>query len=131
MADLKFVTKILHSRFLKEDPHGSLIMPVYNNVAFEFKTAEDLELAFQGKKPDHMYSRISNPTVEYFEQRIRVVTDALGVMAVSSGMAAIANTIISVAKEGDNIITSKHLFKYSLISCTYILIKYFILNFGI
>lgn len=120
MEHLKFITKILHQPFLKEDPHGSLHMPVYENVAFEFKTAEESELAFQRKKPAHMYSRISNPTVEAFEQRVKVVTDAVGVVALSSGMAAIANVLLSIAGQGDNIVTTKHLFgnTYSLFTKT-------------
>ncbi len=120
MKEYKFITKILNTRFLKEDAHGAMHMPVYENVAFEFKNAEDLELAFQGKKPAHMYSRISNPTVENFEQRIRSVTDATGVIALSSGMAAISNLFLAIAGRGDNIITSKHLFgnTYSLFERT-------------
>jgi len=118
---LKFITKILHNRFLKEDPHGSLHMPVYENVAFEFKTAEETELAFQRKKPAHMYSRISNPTVEAFEQRVRAVTDAAGVVALSSGMAAISDVLLCVAGQGDNIVTTNHLFgnTYSLFTKTF------------
>ncbi len=121
MDKRKFITKILHNPFLKEDPHGSLHMPVYENVTFEFKTAEEAELAFQGKKPAHVYSRITNPTVEAFEQRIKAVTDAAGVVALSSGMAAISNIILSVAGSGDNIITTKHLFgnTYSLFTKTF------------
>lgn len=120
MSELKFITKVLHEKFSKEDPHGSLHMPIYENVAFENKTAEDLELAFQGKKPAHMYSRITNPTVEHFEKKIGSVTGAIGVVAVSSGMAAIANVIIAAVSSGDNIITSKHLFgnTYSLFEKT-------------
>lgn len=120
MKKLKFITKILHNKFLKKDAHGSLHMPIYNNVAFEFDSAEDIELAFQGKKPAHMYSRISNPTIENFEQKIRAVTDALGVIALSSGMAAISNLILAVCEAGDNIITTKHLFgnTYSLFEKT-------------
>ncbi len=120
MKDTKFITKILHTKFLKEDAHGSLHMPLYENVAFEFKSAEELEQAFLGKKPAHMYSRISNPTVEHFEERIRCVTGATAVMALSSGMAAISNLILAVASSGDNIITSKHLFgnTYSLFERT-------------
>lgn len=119
-GSIGFITKILHAKFLKEDPHGSLHMPVYDSVTFEFKSSEELELAFQGKKPSHMYSRISNPTIEYLEQRIGAVTGAVGVMALSSGMAAISNTILTIAKTGDNIITSKHLFgnTYSLFERT-------------
>ncbi len=121
MKKLSFTTKILHRGFLKKDPHGSLHMPTYNNVAFEYESAEDIELAFQGKKPAHMYSRISNPTVEHFEQKIRAVTDAVGVIALSSGMAAISNVILAVCQAGDNIVTSKHLFgnTYSLFERTF------------
>jgi O-acetylhomoserine (thiol)-lyase len=126
MKELKFITKVLHTKFLKKDPHGSLHMPVYDNVAFEFENAEDLELAFGGKKPAHMYSRISNPTVEHFEQRVRNVTGATGVVALSSGMAAIANVILTIAGSGDNIITSKHLF-----GNTYSLFEYTLKSWGL
>lgn len=117
---LSFITRILHTKFLKEDPHGSLHMPVYDDVAFESKTAEDLELAFSGRRQAHMYSRISNPTVEHFEQKVKAMSDALGVVALASGMAAISNTLLTIAKAGDNIITTKYLFgnTYSLFEQT-------------
>jgi len=115
-----FATRILHARPLKEDPHGSLQMPIYDNVAFEFKDAEELEAAFLGRKPAHAYSRISNPTVEYLEIRVKEATGALAVMALSSGMAAISNLVVAIAGSGDNIITTKHLFgnTYSLFEKT-------------
>ena len=120
MKKLKFITKILHNKFLKKDAYGSLHMPIYNNVSFEFDTAESIELAFQGKSPAHLYSRISNPTIENFEQKVKAVTDALGVIALSSGMAAISNVILALCEAGDNIITTKHLFgnTYSLFEKT-------------
>lgn len=116
MSKRNFTTKILHAKFLKEDAHGSLRMPVYDNVAFEFKTTQELEQAFQGKISAHAYSRISNPTTEHFEGQLKAVTDSVGVLALSSGMAAISNTVLTLAKTGDNIITSRHLFgnTYSL-----------------
>ncbi len=120
MKKAGFITKVLHRKFFKKDPHGSLHMPIYDNVASECDKAEDLELAFTGKKPAHMYSRITNPTVEHFERRVQAVTDACGVLALSSGMAAIANTILAICRAGDTIITSKHLFgnTYSLFEKT-------------
>lgn len=116
----RFSTKAIHAKFLKNDPYGTLRMPVYDNVAFEFDDCQELELAFLGKKPVHMYSRITNPTVEYLEQQIREFTNALDVLALSSGMASISNLIIAIAKSGDNIITTKHLFgnTYSLFERT-------------
>lgn len=116
----KFSSKSIYKRFLKDDPHGALRMPVYENNAFEAGSAEDLEAAFAGKRMAHVYSRISNPTVEYFEQQIKAFAGAEGVVAVSSGMAAIASLVLAIAKSGDNIITTKHVFgnTYSLFSRT-------------
>jgi O-acetylhomoserine (thiol)-lyase len=58
--------------------------------------------------------------VENFEQRIRLLSDATGVVAVSSGMAAITNTILTLAEAGSNIVTTKYLFgnTYSLFEKT-------------
>lgn len=115
-----FTSKAIHTKFLKKDAHGSLHYPIYDSVAFEYDSAEDIELAFHGKKQGHMYTRITNPTVEHFEQKIKNVSGAFGVVALSSGMAAISNLIIAIAQSGDNIITTKHLFgnTYSLFEKT-------------
>lgn len=105
-----FSSKAVHGAIHKKDPNGALRFPLYDTAAFEVAAARDLELAFEGKKPLHTYSRITNPTVDDFEQRIRVLTDAFGVIAVSSGMAAITETVIALAEAGANIITSSFLF---------------------
>ena len=105
-----FTTKIIHTPFAREDANRALHQPIYSNSAFDFESAEQMELAFQGRLPVHAYSRISNPTVENFELRIKQITGALNVTALSSGMAAISNTILLLASSGSNIIASKHLF---------------------
>jgi O-acetylhomoserine (thiol)-lyase len=69
-----------------------------------------LQLAFEGKRVAHVYSRSSNPTVADFEQRLRSLTDAAAVIAVSSGAAAITNIIFALAEAGTNIIVSPFLF---------------------
>ncbi|MBB3187450.1 PLP-dependent transferase [Microbacter margulisiae] len=118
--DLSFNGKLLNTPYGKPDVYGALSMPVYNSVAYEFDTAEEMEAAFTGKSADHAYSRITNPTVQYFENRIQTITGALSVTALNSGMAAISNTIITLAKTGSNIVTSKHLFgnTYSFFAST-------------
>ena len=110
MDKKSFDTNILHTPFAKPDAYNSLSMPVYNTAAFEFDSAEDMELAFTGKVALYTYSRIANPTVQYFEDRVKTITDAFNVTALNSGMAAITNAIITVAKSGCNIVTSRHLF---------------------
>ena len=108
--ELSFEGKILNTPYGKPDAYNALSMPVYNSAAYEFETAEQMELAFTGRAADHTYSRITNPTVQYFEDRVRTITGAFGVTALNSGMAAISNAIICLAQTGSNIVTSKHLF---------------------
>ncbi|MDR1517859.1 MAG: PLP-dependent transferase [Dysgonamonadaceae bacterium] len=110
MDELNFESKLLSTPFPKKDNYNSLSMPVYNTAAYEFDTAEEMEAAFCGKTPECTYSRIANPTVQYFENRVKTVTGAFAVTALNSGMAAITNTIMSLAYSGCNIITSRHLF---------------------
>lgn len=107
-------TLLLHTPFPKKDVHGSLNFPVYDNVAFEADSSEELEAVFQGEKAGHIYSRITNPSVEFFESKIRNATDAFAVTALSSGMAAITNLIMTLGKSGDNILTTRHIFGNTL-----------------
>ncbi|MDR1880512.1 MAG: PLP-dependent transferase [Tannerellaceae bacterium] len=110
MDTTNFEARLLHAPYAKPDAYHALAMPVYQSVAFEFETAEAMEEAFCGRSQDHFYSRITNPTVHYFEDRVRLVTQALSVTALNSGMAAISNTLMTVAYAGSNIVTSPHLF---------------------
>lgn len=114
------ITELLHTDYTKPDAYNALSMPVYNSAAYEFESAEQMELAFTGKTADFAYSRISNPTVQYFEDRVKAITGAASVTALNSGMAAISNAIITIAKSGSNIVTSRHLFgnTYSFFAST-------------
>ncbi len=121
-----FTTRSLHTGFPKKDAYNALHMPVYDGVAFEFESSEELEKAFKGEVFAHAYSRTSNPTVEYFELKLKNLTNAFGIVAVSSGMAAISNTILSLVESGGNIVSSNHLFGH-----TYALLKQTLQSWGI
>ena len=108
-----FITRSLHTRFPKDDAYNALHMPVYDGVAYEFESAEDIAETFSGKKFAHAYSRTSNPTVEYFERKLMAVTDAHDVVALASGMAAISNVLLSLVEQGGNVIASNQLFGHS------------------
>lgn len=112
--------KYQHTSFPKKDPYNALQIPVYQSVAFEFNTAEEMEAAFTGKSAEHCYSRITNPTVQFLEDRVRSITGASGVTALNSGMAAISNALMTIAWSGSNVVTSTHLFgnTYSLLAST-------------
>ena len=119
-------TKALHTPYSVNDNNNALSMPIYNSVAYEFDSAAQMELAFTGKSPEHVYSRISNPTVQYFENIIKSLTNSNEVIAFNSGMAAIAGTVMAVAYTGCNIVTSPHLF-----GNTYSFLSYTLKDFGI
>ncbi|MDR0835106.1 MAG: PLP-dependent transferase [Tannerella sp.] len=121
-----FETQLLNISYEKPDIYSALSMPIYNSVAFEFKTAKEMEAAFCGLSDDYFYSRIENPTVKYFEERVRNITDSMSVTAVNSGMAAISNVMMSIASNGCNIITSPHLF-----GNTYAFLTSTLANFGV
>lgn len=105
-----FTTKIIHPEFPHKEVFNAVQMPVYENVSFEFDTAEEMADAFVGRSDAFSYSRISNPTVQHLEKQITEITGALSTTALNSGMAAISNTFIELAYAGSNIVTSPHLF---------------------
>ena len=113
---MKNQTKAIHTPFRRRDAYDALSMPVYNAVAFEFDDAATMSDAFCNRIDAPDYSRVENPT----EHKVKTLTGASYVGAFNSGMAAISNTMMAVAEQGCNIVTSKHLFgnTFSLLTNT-------------
>lgn len=111
---MKKQTIAINTPFVRPDVYGSLAVPIYNNVAFEFQDAQEMADAFCNriKAPD--YARVENPTVTQFEQRVKALTGAQHVTAFNSGMAAISNALLSVTEHQKNIVSSHHLFGNTL-----------------
>ena len=107
---MKKQTQAIHLAYERRDAYDALSMPVYNAVAYEFDNAQLMSEAFTDKISAPDYSRVENPTVTNFERRVAALTGASHVTAFNSGMAAISNTIMALAAQGKNIVTSKHLF---------------------
>ena len=107
---MKKQTKAIHTPFRHRDAYGSLSMPVYHTAAYEFDNAEAMSDAFCGRVAMPDYSRVMNPTVTFFEDKVRSLTGASDVIAFNSGMAAICNTLMALAATGKSIVTSRHLF---------------------
>lgn len=107
---MKKQTRAIDTPFARRDAYGALGMPVYHTAAYEFETAADMADAFTGRVLAPDYSRVMNPTVSCLEDRVKAIAGAKDVMAMSSGMAAISNTLLSLSAAGKNIVTSRHLF---------------------
>lgn len=95
-------------------------MPVYHTLAYEFADADVMSDAFCGRIEEPDYSRVMNPTVNYLELKIKALTGADRVTAMSSGMAAISGALISLVEQGKNVVSSRHMFgnTYSLLTKT-------------
>lgn len=117
---MKKNTIAIQSPFPHRDAYGAIAMPVYHTDAYEFDNASIMADAFCGRINEPDYSRVTNPTVINFEDRVKMLTNARDVVAVNSGMAAISNVLITLASAGKNIVTSRHLFgnTFALISKT-------------
>lgn len=103
-------TKAIHTPFQRRDAYDALQMPVYHTMAYEFDNADVMADAFCGRTDAPDYSRVLNPTVTHFEQRVANLTGAKEVSAFSSGMSAISAMILSAAAAGKNIVSSRHMF---------------------
>lgn len=113
-------TKAIHTRFRDKDTYNSLSMPVYHTAAYEFDNAADMADAFCGRVYAPDYSRVMNPTVTYFEDKVKALTGAADAVAFTSGMAAISNAMFGLSAAGKKIVTSRHLFgnTYALLTGT-------------
>lgn len=118
--NFKNQTIAIDTPFGRKDPYGSISIPIYNTAAYEFETAADMTDAFTGRVLAPDYSRVMNPTVTYFEDKVKALTGAANVFAFNSGMAAISNLFLAITGAGKNIVTSRHLFgnSYALITKT-------------
>lgn len=107
---MKKQTLAVQTRFRREDTYHSLSMPVYHTAAYEFPDAVSMGDAFCGRTDMPDYSRVGNPTVTFFEDKVKALTGAATVTALNSGMAAISNTLFALAAAGKSIVTSRHMF---------------------
>ncbi len=96
------------------DKHGATRLPLYSNATFEFPNSESIAKVSKGIMYGHVYSRSSNPNIEEFENRIKGISKAMGVIATSSGMGAIALTIFSLLKSGDCFLSTSKVFGHTL-----------------
>ncbi len=117
---MKKQTAAIHTSFQSSDAYNALSMPVYHTAAYEFDNASEMSDAFCGRSDRPDYSRVMNPTVTFFENKVKSLTGAHEVVAMSSGMAAISNSLLALSAAGKNIVSSRHLFgnTYSLITGT-------------
>jgi O-acetylhomoserine (thiol)-lyase len=105
-----FRTRAIHAGNIPDAVSGSRALPIYQSTAFVFDDTADAAARFALQKYGNIYSRLANPTVASFEERIASLEGALGAVATASGLSAEFITFASLAGAGDHIVSSANLY---------------------
>ncbi len=111
---MNFNTKLLHSKSVKPYDKNATLPPIAQVTAFSYDSAEEQAKVFQHQAAGFVYTRVSNPTVAAFEQRINDLEGGNACIACSSGMSAITLALLNMLCAGDEIIASSGLYGGSI-----------------
>jgi len=105
-----FRTRALHAGTPPDPTTGSRAMPIHLTTSFVFDSTEHAAELFALRTYGNIYSRIGNPTVAAFEERIASLEGGLGAVATASGLAAQLTAILALAQSGDHIVATASLY---------------------
>jgi O-acetylhomoserine (thiol)-lyase len=105
-----FKTRAIHAGNIPDATTGARALPIYQSSAFVFDSTSDAAARFALQKYGNIYSRVANPTVAAFEERIASLEGGLGAVATASGLSAQFVTFASLAGAGDHIVASASLY---------------------
>ena len=103
---LGFSTLQVHGGQKPDSATGSRAVPIYQTTSYCFESVEHGADLFALKTDGHIYSRISNPTVAVFEERMALLEGGVGAVAFASGMGAINAAILNILQSGDEIVAA-------------------------
>ena len=104
MSDYRIETQCVQGSY-KPGNGEPRVIPICQSTTYKYDSSEHLGDLFDLKAPGHMYSRISNPTVEYVEQKIAMLEGGVGAALVSSGQAANLLAILNITSSGQNFVS--------------------------
>lgn len=105
-----FTTRQLHAGQRPDPATNARAVPIYQTTSYTFNNTEHAANLFALKELGNIYTRIMNPTSEVFEQRIADLEGGVGALATSSGHAAQAQAIFTLAGAGDHIVSAATLY---------------------
>jgi O-acetylhomoserine (thiol)-lyase len=105
-----FRTRAVHAGNRPDSATGARAVPIYQTSSFVFEDAADAADLFALQKYGNIYSRIANPTVAAFEERMASLEGGIGAVATSSGMGAELLVFTALAGAGDHIVASAGLY---------------------
>ena len=119
-------TLALHGGQVSDPTTGARAVPIYQTTSFQFRDTTHAADLFALKEFGNIYTRITNPTTEVLEKRIAALDGGVGALAVASGQSAIALSILTLARAGDEIVSADNLY-----GGTYTLFHYTLPRMGI
>jgi O-acetylhomoserine (thiol)-lyase len=120
----RFETNVIHAAQAPEDWHGATLPPICQSASHVHPTAEGLSDTFAGKKADHIYMRLTNPTNRTLEEKLAFLEGGMGAVVTASGMAATSNTCMALLRAGDEFVGGNSLFMSTYLLFTTVLKKY-------
>lgn len=108
--ELGFTTRQLHAGYNPEEHYRSKQVPIYQTAVFELGDYERCLRLFEYAEEGHSYVRFSNPTNTVLEKRMSSLEGGVAAVSFGSGMAAISNTLLNLAHEGDEIVAVQSLY---------------------
>jgi len=116
----EFDTLALHAGQRPDAETGARATPIYQSASFVFESAEAAVGLFNLERTGYVYSRLSNPTNAVLEERIAVLDQGVGAIAVASGQAAMHLAVATLMGAGDHIVASRSLYggTHNLLSYT-------------
>ncbi|UCF71127.1 MAG: aminotransferase class I/II-fold pyridoxal phosphate-dependent enzyme [candidate division WOR-3 bacterium] len=119
-------TDIVHGGQHPDKWTGALSPPIYQTSTFVFRDADHGARLFKGEEKGHIYTRISNPTIELLASKIALLEAGEAGLVFASGLAAIFNVVIAVVRSGENIVSDDTIY-----GGTYTLFKNILPRLGI
>ena len=112
MADrtFGFETLCLHAGQIPDAATGARAAPIYQTTSFVFDSAEHAASLFNLQTFGNVYSRISNPTVAVFEERMAAIENGRAALACATGQAAEATALLTLCKAGDHVVSASTLY---------------------
>ena len=110
MAELGFDTRKIRAGYDPLSNNLSVSPPIYQTTSYDFKSTDHAQNLFTYKEAGYLYTRVGNPTVTYFSERVKALDGAKNAVAVGSGMAAISYTLLNLASKGGTILASPYLY---------------------
>src|ERR1039457_5533222 len=103
-------TLALHAGQVSDPTTGARAVPIYQTTSYVFKSAEHAANLFALKEFGNIYTRLMNPTIDVFEQRIAAIEGGTGALGVASGQSAITYALLAITRLGDEIVSANNLY---------------------